>query len=378
VKVCHLIDHMGLGGAQKMVLDLMEGRGPSVEPSVISLRGGSLSETLDRLKVCGVSYRTLGLTKANPLGILRLRQALSETKIDLLHVHLDYSNIFGIAAALSLGARRPILLSHIHDDPLSRHPLWFRVALAAVASQVEAHVTATPGVAEATMKGLWHRPRRMEVVPPGINLNAFSAERCAEPAISELRRDAEQVVGVVARLAPQKAIHSALEAMPHLLSKEPSTRLLVVGEGPSRPSLEAQCERLGISESVTFLGYVSDVATAYAAMDVLVLPSQHEGFGIVLIEAMAMGVPVVATKVRGIEEVVDDGDTGLLVPYDNPQALASNILRLFDDRDLRTRLKAAARSKVERNYTRERMVRDFEALYADLACSTAPHDRSTL
>jgi glycosyltransferase involved in cell wall biosynthesis len=369
---------MGLGGAQKMVLDLLEGRGPSVEPSVISLRGGGLSETLDRLKDCGVSYRSLGLTKANPLGIWRLRQALNEAKIDLLHVHLDYSNIFGIAAARSLGAKRPIVLSHIHDDPLSRHPSWFRLALAAVAPQVEAHVTATPGVAEATTKGLWHRPRRMEVVPPGIDLDAFSAERCAEPAISELRRDAEQVIGVVARLAPQKAIRSALEAMPHLLSKEPSTRLLVVGEGPSRPALEAQCKRLGISASVTFLGYVSDVATAYAAMDVLVLPSQHEGFGIVLIEAMAMGVPVVATKVRGIEEVVDDGDTGLLVPYDNPQALASNVLRLFDDRDLRTRLKAAARRKVERTYTRERMVRDFEALYADLARSAGPLYRSTL
>jgi glycosyltransferase involved in cell wall biosynthesis len=218
----------------------------------------------------------------------------------------------------------------------------------------------------------------MEVIAPGINLEVFSAKPCAEPATSELRCDAKRVVGVVARLAPQKAIHSALEAMPYLLSKEPSTRLLVVGEGPSRHALEAQCERLGISASVTFLGYVSDVATTYAAMDVLVLPSQHEGFGIVLIEAMAMGVLVVATKVRGIEEVVDDGDTGLLVPYDNSQELATNILLLFGDRELRIRLNAAARSKVERNYTRERMVRDFEALYADLACSTAPHDRSTL
>ena len=361
-----------------MVLDLLEGRGPTVEPSVISLRDGGLSETLDRLRNCGVSYRSLSLTKANPLGIWRLRQALSEAEIDLLHVHLDYSNIFGVAAALSLRAKRPIVLSHMHDDPLSRHPSWFRLALATVASRVEAHVTATPGVAKATMKGLWHRPRRIEVIAPGINLKAFSVERCAEPAIRELRRDAKQVVGAVARLAPQKAIRSALEAMPYLLSKEPSTRLLVVGEGPSRPALEAQCERLGISASVTFLGYVSDVATAYAAMDVLVLPSQHEGFGIVLIEAMAMGVLVVATKVRGIEEVVDDGDTGLLVPYDDPQALASNILRLFDDRDLRTRLKAAARRKVERNYTRERMVRDFEALYADLACCVSAQNRSTL
>lgn len=108
MKVCHLIDHMGLGGAQTMVLDLLEGRGPTVEPSVISLRGGSLSETFDRLTDCGVSYRTLGLTKANPLGILQLRQALNETKVDLLHVHLDYSNIFGVATALSLGANRPI------------------------------------------------------------------------------------------------------------------------------------------------------------------------------------------------------------------------------------------------------------------------------
>ena len=366
MKICHLIDHVGLGGAQRVVTDLIEGRGSGIEHSVISLRASAVGDTEERLNSLGTQYQNLNLTKTNPLGLLQLRRELEQTRADLLHAHLDYSNTFGIAAALSLGKMRPVLLSHLHDAPLDRPANWYRLALGALAPRVEAHIAPTTGVADASMRGLWLRPQRMEVIAPSVDLAVFSGEAGAEVAVGKIRRNAKRVIGVVARLSPQKSIHSLIETMPQLLAEEPSTRLLVVGQGPLRAALEGECARHGVIAAVTFLGFQSDMAKVYAALDVLVLPSRYEGFGIVLIEAMAMGVPVVATKVRGIEDVVEDEKTGLMAPYNNPKMLASKILRLFDDRALRDRLRATARQHVEKNYSRGRMVSAFEKLYVDL------------
>jgi glycosyltransferase involved in cell wall biosynthesis len=159
--------------------------------------------------------------------------------------------------------------------------------------------------------------------------------------------------------------------MPRLLESVPSTRLLIVGDGPSRPQLEATAHRLGIAAFAHFTGYLRDVASAYAAMDVFVLPSRYEGMPMALIETMAMGIPVVGTRVQGIADLIEDETTGLLVPHGDPQALASAVLRLLSDAALRERIRWNARSVVRRDHTRERMAARFEALYAELCAERA-------
>ena len=154
--------------------------------------------------------------------------------------------------------------------------------------------------------------------------------------------------------------------MPRLLDDEPSTRLLIVGDGPLKPHLEETSRRLGIAAAVDFTGYLSDVASAYAAMDVFVLPSRYEGMPIALLEVMAMGIPVVGTRVDGIADLIEDAGTGLLVPYGDPQALSSAVLRLLSDAALRERICSNARFVVRRDHIRDRMAARFEALYAEL------------
>jgi glycosyltransferase involved in cell wall biosynthesis len=174
------------------------------------------------------------------------------------------------------------------------------------------------------------------------------------------------VVGTVGRLAEQKALHILLEATPHLLKEDPSTRVLLVGEGPLHKTLESRAKQLNITDSVTFARYQSDMVSLYRAMDVFVLPSRHEGFGIVSIEAMAMGVPVVGTKVMGTIDVVQDGLTGLLIPFGDPIALASAVSRLFSEPSLKQKLCENANKYVREYYSRESVTAKIESLYCEL------------
>jgi glycosyltransferase involved in cell wall biosynthesis len=142
--------------------------------------------------------------------------------------------------------------------------------------------------------------------------------------------------------------------------------VLIVGDGPLRTALESQAAALGVAHAVRFAGYQEDVVSAYAAMDVFVLPSRDEGFGLVFLEAMAMGVPVVGTRVIGSEDAVDHGVTGLLVPYAEPAALARAVRSLLDDPALARRLRDTATERVRRLYSREQCAAQVEALYREM------------
>ena len=142
--------------------------------------------------------------------------------------------------------------------------------------------------------------------------------------------------------------------------------MLVVGDGPLRHDLEAQARGLGIAHAVEFAGYQEDVVSAYAAMDVFVLPSRDEGFGLVFLEAMAVGVPVVGTRVIGSEDAVEDGVTGLLVPYADAPALARAVRRPSTMRSSRCRLRDTAADRVRRVSSREQFAAQVEGIYRGL------------
>ena len=365
MRVVHLIDHLGLGGSQTLLLDLLERRGPDIEPEVWTLRDRTLPKTAQRLRDSGVRLRYLSLSGLNPLRLRALRASLAQVRPDLLHTHLDISNTLGAAVALTLGSARPRIVCHIENHPRLHYGRAARWLLGRVASRVDAHIILSPSLREAARPFL-RSARRLEVIRPGIDLDRFDPAAVQAAGVRRLRGSASRVVGTVARLAEQKGIETLLDAMPRLLDAASDTRVLVVGDGPGRVALEARAHRLGIAAAVDFLGYRADVESIYAALDVMVMPSRHEGFGIAFVEAMAMGVPVVGTRVVGSVDAVQDGTTGLLVPPDDPAALAAAILRLFDDPQLWGRLVDEARRRVRAHCSREGMARRTEALYATL------------
>jgi glycosyltransferase involved in cell wall biosynthesis len=166
----------------------------------------------------------------------------------------------------------------------------------------------------------------------------------------------------VGRLAPEKGLGVLVDAMAAL----PGCSLLLVGDGPERPGLERRVADLGLADRVEFAGWVDPPWSARRTFDVLAVPSFTEGFPLVIVEAMLAGIPVVASAVGGIPEIVVDGDTGLLVPPHDAPALADALRRLLGDPDLRQAMAARCRQVALAQYTAATMAAHFETLYREL------------
>ena len=356
---------MGLGGEQRVVQDLALMHGPEFEPVAWSLRSHELPGVTERMAAAGVAYRTFGLSAGNPLAALDVRRSLVRTRPAVVHLHLEVSTLVGALATLSLPVPRPLLVASVANDPY-RQSAFHRWAGRRLARSVDLHITHSRGIRDSMLRAYAGRPRRVEVVNLGIDLGRFRRDLAESARVAEYRRGAGRVVGAIGRLVPQKAMHVLIDATPALLGADPTLRVLIVGDGPLRAELDAQAARLGVAHAVRFAGYQEDVVSAYAAMDVFVLPSRDEGFGLVFLEAMAMGVPVVGTRVIGSEDAVDDGVTGLLVPYADPDALAAAVRGILERPELAHRLRETALERVRRVYSREQLAARVEALYREL------------
>jgi len=174
------------------------------------------------------------------------------------------------------------------------------------------------------------------------------------------------LVGVVSRLTEQKGHAYLLDAFAEVIQALPSAHLLVVGDGELRPALERQAARLGLQDSVTFTGRRADVPRIMMALDVLAMPSLWEGFGLVLLEAMAAGKPVVASRVSAIPEIVADGETGLLVPPKDPAGLARALLILLRHPAQAREMGRRGRQRLEQQFTATCMVEQTRAVYESL------------
>jgi glycosyltransferase involved in cell wall biosynthesis len=369
LRVLHLIDHMGAGGAQRLILDLAESHGTGIEMGIASLRNHCLPEAASRMEQAGVSYTALGFTRRNPSGIHRLWRLIRHWRPDIVHTHLEVSNTFSVIASLFQGDNRPLLVNHLHNDPCLQHSLPFRLAGWLLAPNFAAHIAPTGAIALSVTKAFGNRHQLMEIIPNGID--PAWLEHGPTRRTAALREGAQRVIGTIGRLVPQKSTRTLLQATPRLLAAEPSTRIIVVGDGPLMPELKAEARDLGIGESVSFLGFSADLVSIYSALDVFVLPSRYEGFPISLLEAMAMGTLVVATNVTGISDAVENGINGLLVPYDRPADLACAILQLFSDNHLSNTLRENARDRVRKRYTRDVFAARMESLYTRLCPDTA-------
>ncbi|MBD3368055.1 MAG: glycosyltransferase [Candidatus Eisenbacteria bacterium] len=275
-----------------------------------------------------------------------------------------------IPAARRAGARHLVTTEHIVRPPVSHYPLGATV-LTGLVRRTNRMVDRIIVVSEDSRRRYLrsYRPPADKVVAihNGIDLTRFQKVGPRDEVRAELGLDASDLAAtVVGRLTPGKGHDTLLDAAPAVLEAVPSLRLLLVGNGPLEEETRARADALGLGERVLFTGFRDDVPDLLAASDLFVLPSHGESFPLTVLEAMAAGLPVIASDVGGICEAVDHGRSGLLVPAAEPEALADALRRLGGDAGLRREMGERGRVRVERDFDERRSIEAVRSLYEDL------------
>ena len=351
IPVAVFIDVYAPGGTQRQTIELMtrlDHRRFRVHP--VCFHGdGAWFERVTRFEEPVALFPIHGFRRPHTgRQLLAFARWCREKRIQVLHTCELYSNIFGLAGGalasvpVRIGSRRGLI-----EPPglqrLQRVAYWaaHRIVANSRAAADRLQIERVPG-------------QKVRVIPNGVDASAFPPRTySARP-----RR-----IAVVACLREEKRIDVLLAAAPHILTRYPDAEFLIAGEGECRQALMDQVRALSIAGRVAFLGHRDDVAEVLGMSDVFVLPSRSEALPNSVMEAMASGLPVVASAVGGIPELVLDGRTGRLVPAGDPDALASAILELLDAPDRLAEFGRAGRQRMEQSFSFDRMVNQFEELY---------------
>lgn len=308
------------------------------------------------------------------LGMFRLAQFLRRERIDILHTHLFEPSVIGLHAGVL--ARTPMrLVTRHYSDYHTRINKKWHVRLDQLCTRLSDGVIAVSQHTADHMIEIEGAPRdKVHVVLNGIDFDRAkpSGPDAEERIRREFAAEDSYLLLIVARLHPEKGHHYLFEALREIrLRVDRPVRLLVAGTGPFDAAFRQEVRALGCEDIVSFLGFRKDAADLMTTADLLILPSVAEAFGLALTEALYLGTPVVATRVGGIPEIVDDDVDGVLVRPADSKALADAIIELLNDSERRQRMAGAGRGKIVSRFRFENMVRSYEAIYAQLG--TEPH-----
>lgn len=332
---------------------------------------------VDELLSCGIpitEYRMSGFCSVGALRQqVRFANDLRRNRTQIVHSYGFYGNVFGLAPARVAGV--PVTVASIRDRGTYLTPMQRRVQR--YACQLADCVLVNAAAVREWLIGDGYHPGNIVTIPNGVDVRSF--ERPQDP--DWIHRAfgfpaGSPIVAAVSRLAPRKGLEQFIAAAAVVAQRIPAARFLVVGEAnPLQPDYGVEIEALvracGLSERVTFAGFRDDIPALLARVSVSVNPSLDEALSNSLLESMAAGVPVVATRVGGTPEALTDGEHGLLVPPDDVPALANAITNVLENADLARRLAYAARARVCERYSVDRMVAATERLYDELLARKA-------
>lgn len=358
-----------LGGGPAHVRDLITGlAGPEFRFTVGGPAGGAL---LPALTAAGADFEPIAADRL-ALGALRDTIRLARARrIQVIHSHGKGAGLYGRIAARLTGAASIHTFHGIHpvrNGPVGYGRLYLRLErVLARSSFAVVHVSESQA-AEARALGL-APAGRARVIVNGIaaaSVRAIAASAPISRATLRLRPDA-LVLATVARFDPVKRLEVLLRAMPLLVALVPGAQLLIVGDGPERSALQALARTLGVGGHVVFAGAIPDASRVLPVVDLYVTASRREGLPLAVLEAMACGLPVLATEVPGHVDAVEPEVTGRLVALDDAPGLATAAGMLLRDPALRARMGRAGRDRVEERFSRLRMVEEIAALYREAA-----------
>ncbi len=356
--VLHTESSLGWGGQENRILNEMLGLRALGHRSVVACQPGA--KLGQRAREADFEVRELRMRNALDLAaVFGLRRLMRGAGIDVVNTHSGRDTQLAGVAARSLGRGRPRIVR-------TRHlalPITSRFGYATLPDEV---VTVSAFVA-AYLRSAGVPAGRLSVVPTGVDLGRYQPD----PAGGGLRDElglppGTPLVGTVAILRFKKGHADLLEAVPAVLASFPDAHFVFAGDGPQRENLERRIAELALQDRVHLLGLRRDVNNVLQSLDLFVLPTHQEALGTAFIEAAALGLPTVGSRVDGVPEVVADGESGLLVPPQDSAALAAAINQLLGDPARRQAMGRVGRQRVETLFSREAMARGMEAVYVRL------------
>jgi glycosyltransferase involved in cell wall biosynthesis len=357
VRLLLVVDSLEVGGAERQVVDLAVAlRRKGYRVTVACSVAGDLSGALEEAGVpVRPLLRRLAKRRLSLVYAWRLQRLLRKERFDLVHAHI-YASVVAAAIA-TLGSDVPLVITeHTEASWQDWRARWVSRWVYRRAARIIA--VSTPIRRRLIERDNVH-PDLIAIVPNAV---ISASER---PADAQLPAELSErpLVGVVARLQPEKGVANFLKAAARIAPQFPEAHIVVAGDGPLRQQLADLAGDLGLKSRVHFLGFQSDASALMRLLDVLVVPSLTEGSPLVTLEAMAAGVPVVASAVGGIPDQIRQDKEGLLVPPDDTAALGDALLALLRDPDHARRLGEAGRRRVASRFNHATMVRQIEDVY---------------
>jgi glycosyltransferase involved in cell wall biosynthesis len=388
-RVLHVIESLGLGGAERLLALTVREMKRSQYESVVCHLSDRAVDWRETIEDEGVSVESLGLRSMYDFraAVAGIRQLVRRWRVDLVHSHLYFP---GLYAQLAAWRERLPIVSSMHNLELEPDNLRDNPALTPgkqgalrLASRVAVRlarptfVAVSDAVRASVIRQLGVAPETVVTIHNGIDPDAYDLLPDGVAARGRLGLSSTTtVLLIVGRLVPLKGHRYLLSALAQLRHAQRDVALLVVGDGPLRASLERFADALDLKAAVHFLGARQGlVEETLAAADIVVVPSLLEGFGLVALEAMAAGRPCVVSRTGGLPEIVEDDDSGILVPAGDVTALTSALDRLVSNPDLRARMGRRGRAVVEARFDIRVGVRQIIRVYDDIVARHAAPQR---
>ncbi len=372
--VCHLVEDLHMGGVEELIWLIATGLDPArYRVKVCAVEEGGM--TADRLRQAGISVTILGRKNYHQPATLRaIATFLRDENVSVLHTHMYFANMAGRWA--NVLAKVPVVLTTAYSTYHERKPHQ-RVMEWLWSHSTDRIIAAAETIRDFTARQSWIPLKKFIVIYDGAR-DAWQEAQANGWTRGSARADLglderTRVIGCVARLDPVKGHDVLINAAALVLKHLPDAVLVLVGDGPRRAGLEAQVRTLGIERSVRFLGARQDVSRVLPAFDVFCLASSlREGCPLAVLEAMSARLPVVASRIGGIPEEVEEGKTGLLAPPGDAEALASALRRLLENPGEATEMGRQGRERYERLFSPKALIGQLDNLYQELLQAKRP------
>ena len=355
INIAHLIGSLGRGGAEQQVVSLINNLDEDrFNKHVVVLwdkADGFKNDLKKNIQYYSVQYRR----RTMPLGLFKLIKYFRKNKINILHSHMyDPNKIASITGNL---AKVPCIVTSEHGKNLWKKKRHHLVEKHLIDRSVKMRVAVSEDIKHLRIKNDKLNPNKIITIPNGVSI----------PATIPNKKKVPQVIGAMGRLVDAKDYFSLIDTIKIVRDAGNDLKLLIAGEGLLKEKLEKYINKLGLNKSAELVGFQKP-DLFLGKIDIFAMSSQREGMPVALLEAMSFGLPVVATDVGGIKEVVENNIDGLLSESKNPKAMAENIIRIVQDANLRDRLGFAARNKIVEQYSIKNIANLYVKLYSKLYC----------